>query len=79
MQQAATCFRVTQVRTQRACAKTTCCAVAHSVAHFAGKAAQNTPKLCITLCCKLLICIRWEYYLSDFKTIAFSHSATPPD
>jgi hypothetical protein len=54
-------------------------AVAHSVAHFAGKPAQNTPNLCNTLCRKLLICIRWEYYLSDFKTVAFSHSATPPD
>ena len=32
-------------------------AVAHSVAHFAGKPAQNTPNLCNTLCCKLLICI----------------------
>jgi hypothetical protein len=39
--------------------KTTCCAVAHSVAHFAAKAAQNTPNLCNTLCSKLLICIRW--------------------
>ena len=47
-------------------------AVAHSVAHFAAKAAQNTPNLCNTLCCKLLICIRRAYYLSDFKTAAFS-------
>jgi hypothetical protein len=53
-------------------------AVAHSVAHFAAKPAQNTPNLCNTLCCKLLICIRRAYYLSDFKTVAFSHSATPP-
>jgi len=53
-------------------------AVAHSVAHFAAKPAQNTPNLCTTLCCKLLICIRWEYYLADFKTVAFNHSATPP-
>jgi len=50
-------------------------AVAHSVAHFAGKPAQNTPNLCNTLCCKLLICIRRAYYLSDFNTVAFNHSA----
>jgi hypothetical protein len=43
-------------------------AVAHSVAHFAGKPAQNTPNLCNTLCCKLLICIRRAYYLSDLRT-----------
>ena len=53
-------------------------AVAHSVAHFAGKPAQNTPNLCNPLCCKLLICIRRAYYLSDFKTVAFNRSATPP-
>ena len=47
-------------------------AVAHSVAHFAAKPAPNTPNLCNTLCCKLLICIRRAYYLSDFKTAAFS-------
>jgi hypothetical protein len=53
-------------------------AVAHSVAQKAAKPAQNTPNLCTTLCCKLLMCIRWAYYLSDFKTVAFNRSATPP-
>jgi len=47
-------------------------AVAHSVAHFAAKPAQNAPKRCVALCRKLLICIRWGYYLADFKTAAFS-------
>src|SRR5208283_600755 len=53
-------------------------AVAHSVAHFVAKPAQNTPNPCNALCCKLLICIRRAYYLADFKTAAFNHSATPP-
>jgi hypothetical protein len=28
--------------------------------------------------CKLLICIRREYYLTDFKTAGFNRSPTPP-
>jgi SEC-C motif len=52
--------------------------VAHSVAQKAAKVAQNTPFLCSTAYRKLLICIRWEYYLANFKTAAFNHSATPP-
>jgi hypothetical protein len=27
---------------------------------------------------KLLICIRWEYYLANFKTAGFNRSSTPP-
>ncbi len=52
--------------------------VAHSVAQKAAKVAQNTPFLCSTAYRKLLICIRPGYYLANFKTVAFSHSATPP-
>jgi len=52
--------------------------VAHSVAQKAAKTAQNTPFRCGTVYRKLLICIRCEYYLANFKTAAFSHSATPP-
>jgi hypothetical protein len=44
--------------------------VAHSVAQKAAKVAQNTPFLCSTAYRKLLICIRWEYYLVNFKTAA---------
>jgi hypothetical protein len=46
--------------------------VAHFVAQKAAKVAQNTPFLCSTAYRKLLICIRWEYYLANFKTAAFS-------
>jgi hypothetical protein len=49
-----------------------------TVAHSAAKAAQNTPKRCSAVCRNLLICIGWEYYLTNFKTAALSHSATPP-
>src|ERR1700681_2181121 len=52
--------------------------VAHSVAQKAAKVAQNTPFLCSTAYRKLLICIRWEYYLANFKTAGFNHSPTPP-
>jgi hypothetical protein len=52
--------------------------VAHFVAQKAAKAAQNTPFLCSTSYRKLLICMKWEYYLANFKTAAFNHSATPP-
>jgi hypothetical protein len=52
-------------------------AVAHSVAHFADKPAQNSPFRCSAVCRKSSIWIRWEYYLTNFKTAAFSHSATP--
>jgi translation initiation factor 2B subunit (eIF-2B alpha/beta/delta family) len=50
-----------------------------AVAQKAAKSAQNTSFSCGTLCRMLLICIRREYYLSNFKTAAFSHSAAPPD
>ncbi len=52
--------------------------VAHSVAQKAAKVAQNTPFLCSTAYRKLLICIRWEYYLANFKTAGFNRSPTPP-
>jgi len=52
--------------------------VAHSVAQITAKAAQNSPFRCSTMYRKLLICIRSGYYLANFKTVAFSHSATPP-
>ena len=42
-------------------------AVAYLVAQKDDKPAQNTPFPCTTACRKLLICIRWEYYLSNFK------------
>jgi hypothetical protein len=42
--------------------------VAPSVAQKAAKAAQ-TPFLCSTASRKLLICIRWEYYLANFDTV----------
>jgi hypothetical protein len=51
--------------------------VAHSVAQKAAKVAQNTLFLCSTAHRKLLICIRREYYLANFKTAAFSQP-TPP-
>ena len=52
--------------------------VAHSVAQIGAKTAQNTPFRCSTVYRKLLICFRWGYYLANFKTAAFNHSATPP-
>jgi hypothetical protein len=52
--------------------------VAHSVAQITAKAAQNSPFRCSTMYRKLLICIRSGYYLANFKTAAFNHSATPP-
>src|ERR1700730_10446184 len=52
--------------------------VAHSVAQKAAKVAQNTPFLCSTAYRKLLICIRWGYYLANFKTAGFNRSPTPP-
>jgi len=52
--------------------------VAHSVARIGAKTAQNTPFRCSTVYRKLLICFRWGYYLANFKTAAFNHSATPP-
>jgi hypothetical protein len=48
----------------------------YAVAHFAAKPAQNAPKGCVTLCRKLLICIRWGYYPADFKTAAFTRVPT---
>ena len=52
--------------------------VAHSVAQIADKPAQIAPKRCSTVCPKLLICFKWEYYLANFKTAGFNHSPTPP-
>src|SRR6266404_3402302 len=52
--------------------------VAHFVAQKAAKVAQNTPFLGSTAYRKLLICIRWEYYLANFKTAGFNRSPTPP-
>ncbi len=52
--------------------------VAHSVAQITAKVAQNSPFRCSTMYRKLLICIRPGYYLANFKTAAFNHSATPP-
>ncbi len=46
--------------------------VAHSVAQNAAKTAQNTPFRCSTVYRKLLICFRWGYYLTNFKTAAFN-------
>jgi len=42
----------------------------YAVAHFAAKP-PKTPQ-------NDQFVFRWEYYLADFKTAAFSHSATPP-
>src|ERR1700731_4685097 len=52
--------------------------VAYFVAQKAAKVAQNTPFLCSTAHRKLLICIRWEYSLANFKTAGFNRSPTPP-
>jgi hypothetical protein len=52
--------------------------VAHSVAQKAAKVIQNTPFLCSTAYRKLLICIRCEHYLVNFKTAGFNRSPTPP-
>jgi predicted ATPase len=39
----------------------------------------KTPHFDVVPCAvRLLICIRWEYCLANFKTAAFNHSATPP-
>jgi hypothetical protein len=52
--------------------------VAHSVAQIADKPAQNAPFRCSAGWRKLLICIRWGYYLANFKTAGFNRSPTPP-
>ena len=71
-------IRTLQADAQNKRLKTGVKTVAHSVAHFAAKLAQNTPKRCSTVCRMSMNCIRWEYYLSDFKTAGFNRSPTPP-
>ena len=61
-------IRTVQADGQNKRLKTGVKTVAHSVAQNAAKPAQTTPNLSSTLYCKWLICIRREYYLSDFKT-----------
>ena len=66
-------IRTVQADGQNKRLKTGVKTVAHSVAHFAAKPAQNTPKRCSTVCRMSMNCIRWEYYLSDFKPVSTAH------